>query len=138
MIFSWFSLICLTRLVYPVRVGEHSNSAFGLAMALDYTRLVSSVQVGGAWERFEITNNICQISFDRTSAVEITNNICQISLNRTSAVADSMTEYLGNLEAAIVTSSTNFYGENHIEIKTFRNFEILKFSHCHQLDQLLR
>jgi len=52
----------LPRLVYPVRVGEHSNSAFGLAMALDYTR--------------------------------------------TSAVAD----YLGTLEAAIVSNSTNFYG----------------------------
>jgi len=58
----------LPRLVYPVRVGEHSNSAFGLAMALDYTR--------------------------------------------TSAVADSMTDYLGNLEGAIVTNATNFYGKD--------------------------
>jgi len=28
----------LPRLVYPVRVGEHSNTGFGLAFALDYTR----------------------------------------------------------------------------------------------------
>jgi len=58
----------LPRLVYPVRVGEHSNSAFGLAMALDYTR--------------------------------------------TSAVADSYGAYLGYLGAAIVTNSTNFYGND--------------------------
>ncbi len=38
------SLICkyyidfLLKLVYPVRVGEHSNTAFGLAFALDYAR----------------------------------------------------------------------------------------------------
>ena len=36
-----FNISMTTRLVYPVRVGEHSNSAFGLAMALDYTRFVS-------------------------------------------------------------------------------------------------
>jgi len=28
----------LPKLVYPVRVGEHTNSAFGLALALDYAR----------------------------------------------------------------------------------------------------
>ena len=27
-----------SRLVYPVRTGEHSNTAFGLALALDYLR----------------------------------------------------------------------------------------------------
>ena len=26
----------LPKLVYPVRVGEHTNTAFGLALALDY------------------------------------------------------------------------------------------------------
>ena len=35
--------------------------------------------------------------------------------HRTSAVADSMTDYLGNLEGAIVTNATNFYGD---DIKT--------------------
>jgi len=28
----------LPKLVYPVRVGEHANTAFGLALALDYSR----------------------------------------------------------------------------------------------------
>ena len=28
----------LPKLVYPVRVGEHANTAFGLALALDYAR----------------------------------------------------------------------------------------------------
>ena len=35
---AFFIIPMISRLVYPVRVGEHSNSAFGLAMALDYTR----------------------------------------------------------------------------------------------------
>ena len=30
----------LPNLVYPVRVGEHANTAFGLSFALDYVRLV--------------------------------------------------------------------------------------------------
>ena len=37
-----FILLIASRLVYPVRNGEHSNSAFGLALALDYTKLVYS------------------------------------------------------------------------------------------------
>ena len=37
-----FILLVASRLVYPVRNGEHSNSAFGLAFALDYTKLVYS------------------------------------------------------------------------------------------------
>ncbi|MCB9224332.1 MAG: DUF2891 domain-containing protein [Crocinitomicaceae bacterium] len=30
----------LPKLVYPVRVGEHTNTAFGLSLALDYSRVV--------------------------------------------------------------------------------------------------
>lgn len=30
----------LPKLVYPIRVGEHTNSAFGLSLALDYARTV--------------------------------------------------------------------------------------------------
>ena len=32
----------LPHLVYPVRVGEHTNSAFGLSFAIDYARSVLS------------------------------------------------------------------------------------------------
>ena len=28
----------LPKLVYPIRVGEHTNTAFGLSLALDYTK----------------------------------------------------------------------------------------------------
>ena len=44
-----FNIPMTSRLVYPVRVGEHSNSAFGLAMALDYTRFVSEDAISG-WD----------------------------------------------------------------------------------------
>ena len=30
----------LPNLVYPVRVGEHTNTAFGLSFAIDFARLV--------------------------------------------------------------------------------------------------
>lgn len=36
----------LPKLVYPIRVGEHTNTAFGLSLALDYARIVKN-------ERFE-------------------------------------------------------------------------------------
>jgi len=32
----------LPKLVYPIRVGEHTNSAFGLSLALDYARIVEN------------------------------------------------------------------------------------------------
>jgi len=46
--------IFLPKLVYPVRVGEHTNTAFGLALALDYARTI-----GVQDEEFEalITSN---------------------------------------------------------------------------------
>lgn len=31
----------LPKLVYPIRVGEHTNTAFGLSLALDYTRIAA-------------------------------------------------------------------------------------------------
>ena len=35
----------LPKLVYPIRVGEHSNTAFGLVFALDYARSVGDVSL---------------------------------------------------------------------------------------------
>lgn len=35
----------LPKLVYPVRVGEHPNTAFGLAFGLDYARLVEDLHL---------------------------------------------------------------------------------------------
>ncbi len=32
----------LPKLVYPIRVGEHSNTAFGLSFALDYARIIKN------------------------------------------------------------------------------------------------
>lgn len=34
----------LPKLVYPIRVGEHTNSAFGLSLALDYARTVGDTE----------------------------------------------------------------------------------------------
>ena len=34
----------LPKLVYPIRVGEHTNTAFGLSLALDYARIVGDTE----------------------------------------------------------------------------------------------
>lgn len=34
----------LPKLVYPIRVGEHTNTAFGLSLALDYARVVGDTE----------------------------------------------------------------------------------------------
>jgi len=34
----------LPKLVYPIRVGEHTNTAFGLSLALDYARVADDVE----------------------------------------------------------------------------------------------
>ena len=78
-----------------MRVGEHSNSAFGLAMALDYTRFTTEI--------------LLQCVHDDKN---YNADIFYLISNRTSAVADSMADYLGNVEAAIVDNSTNFYGDS--------------------------
>ena len=36
--------IFLPKLVYPIRVGEHTNTAFGLSLALDYARVAKDVE----------------------------------------------------------------------------------------------
>lgn len=41
----------LPRLVYPIRVGEHSNTAFGLAFALDYSRTTQNKPLQGMIEK---------------------------------------------------------------------------------------
>lgn len=48
----------------------------------------------------------------KTVVETILKNIYVQLVPRTSAVADSMTDYLGNLEGAIVTNATNFYGDD--------------------------
>ena len=35
----------LPKLVYPIRVGEHTNSAFGLSLSLDYARTVDDQEL---------------------------------------------------------------------------------------------
>lgn len=34
----------LPKLLYPIRVGEHANTAFGLSLALDYARVVNDIE----------------------------------------------------------------------------------------------
>lgn len=38
----------LPKLVYPIRVGEHTNTAFGLSLALDYARTVDNAEFESA------------------------------------------------------------------------------------------
>lgn len=38
----------LPKLVYPIRVGEHSNTALGLSMALDYARVIGDTTLNAA------------------------------------------------------------------------------------------
>jgi hypothetical protein len=43
-------MICM----YQFRVGEHPNTAFGLAFAIDYSRLVEDLELGNLLRLFEI------------------------------------------------------------------------------------
>merc|ERR1719150_53181 len=60
----------LPRLVYPVRQGEHSNTAFGLALVLDYTRApqVSDAaleeRILGNATSFYLADRSCPISYE--------------------------------------------------------------------------
>merc|ERR1719341_1198143 len=61
----------LPRLVYPVRQGEHPNTAFGLALALDYARAPQTITLFELEERivanatsFYLDDRTCPISFE--------------------------------------------------------------------------
>merc|ERR1711874_67666 len=60
----------LPKLVYPVRVGEHTNTAFGLALALDYAR-TTGVQdeafetlIGSNSSDFYQNDKLCPIHYE--------------------------------------------------------------------------
>jgi len=60
----------LPRLVYPVRQGEHPNTAFGLALALDYTRAPQVIELdleqrilANATDYY-LADRLCPISYE--------------------------------------------------------------------------
>jgi len=58
----------LPKLVYPIRVGEHTNIAFGLAFALDYARLEANEkleeQIKNVSTTFYLTDRACPLSYE--------------------------------------------------------------------------
>ncbi|WP_298475853.1 DUF2891 domain-containing protein [uncultured Maribacter sp.] len=60
--------VFLPKLNYPIRVGEHSNTAFGLSLALDYAEVVNSVELKNSIEstvnRFYIKDKNCPLGWE--------------------------------------------------------------------------
>lgn len=58
----------LPKLAYPIRVGEHSNTAFGLSFALDYARAVKDdslkLMIGKRAKDFYLSDVNCPISWE--------------------------------------------------------------------------
>jgi len=58
----------LPKLVYPIRVGEHSNTAFGLSFALDYARSVGDIAledlIVSRAKSFYVNDNDCPITWE--------------------------------------------------------------------------
>lgn len=58
----------LPKLVYPIRVGEHTNTAFGLTFAYDYAKEVQDLELMSLIEKrareFYIKDNACPITWE--------------------------------------------------------------------------
>ena len=58
----------LPKLVYPIRVGEHTNTAFGLSLALDYARIsgndVFEEMIVNRSRDFYLTDNQCPLTWE--------------------------------------------------------------------------
>jgi len=58
----------LPKLAYPIRVGEHSNTAFGLSFAFDYAKAVNNITLKNAIKenalRFYSDDKDCPISWE--------------------------------------------------------------------------
>lgn len=58
----------LPKLVYPIRVGEHSNTAFGLSLAYDYAMATSDTSLSHSIEnnarRFYLNDETCPLNWE--------------------------------------------------------------------------
>ncbi len=58
----------LPKLVYPIRVGEHTNTAFGLSFALDYAQTVKDVKLENTIKKrardFYLTDQECPLHWE--------------------------------------------------------------------------
>lgn len=58
----------LPKLVYPIRVGEHTNTAFGLSFALDYAKTVENVVLESAIKKrakdFYLKDQNCSLEWE--------------------------------------------------------------------------
>ena len=58
----------LPKLTYPIRVGEHSNTAFGLSFAYDYANTVSNRElknlIATCAKKFFINDKICPLNWE--------------------------------------------------------------------------
>jgi hypothetical protein len=58
----------LPKLVYPIRVGEHNNTAFGLSLALDYARVVGDKEFENAIisrsKHFYMDDKACPVGWE--------------------------------------------------------------------------
>jgi len=58
----------LPKLVYPIRVGEHTNTAFGLSFAIDYARTLNHSELENAIQKrakeFYLNDSSCPIDWE--------------------------------------------------------------------------
>jgi len=58
----------LPKLNYPIRVGEHGNTAFGMSLALDYAKTTSNAElqkvIENSVDRFYMNDKACPISWE--------------------------------------------------------------------------
>lgn len=58
----------LPKLVYPIRVGEHTNTAFGMSFALDYARITQNkaleTMISARAREFYIKDKNCPVSWE--------------------------------------------------------------------------
>ncbi|MDF1694926.1 MAG: DUF2891 domain-containing protein [Saprospiraceae bacterium] len=58
----------LPKLIYPIRVGEHTNTAFGLSFALDYAMTLQNVELENAIKNrakdFYFSDSMCPLNWE--------------------------------------------------------------------------
>lgn len=97
----------LPKLVYPIRVGEHSNTAFGLSMALDYASVVGDTTLSATIRErakdFYLADKGCPITWEPSGYDFLSPCLQEVDLMRKVLPAQDFSEWL----AAFMPSLSN-------------------------------
>ena len=98
----------LPKLLYPIRIGEHANTAFGLAFAWDYAETLGNKEFKGIIEsrarNFYFNDIDCPLSWEPSGFDFLSPCLEEIDLMRRVLKKEEFKSWLGNFSPDLITT----------------------------------